>query len=549
MAISIETQSILMFVAENQLEYEEWLHEFNHLFTNSKTLNQPKSASTSPSTNQSTVDNLLLAILDAAVVSDALGVILSVNDAMTTLFGYPREELIGSNVKMLMPSNLAKVHDEYLQRYIKRRDKRLIGKSRNVLGKHNNGVTFPVEISLGEMANLSATQGVPAYIAVFRNKLDLSVPSESGEEEEVTNKKMQKAWSMAAFDQASMNQSRRSDLADSSSSEDFSDHEGEDETYLEYDHDEEIYHGHQWLMPAHNSLSNTSSETNTATTESGSSSPSAEDLFGDHFSGNVLDENYQAVTKIRLNNNKKRLKQRLDQLNDDLRRVNESEYQELKMKFCVLKNKLATIEEENDTLQRQMDNLHETMRLKELETNILDYSNFDNLIWKETVRSNETYKILKKIAKEEQQYQMLRFLRRSILYQDSFTTLASNEEKERARLEQKIHTEAVSIVEEFFGRAPSDDEDTPTASPTGIIHSQSCQLLSPSQKLSSFPKQTSIFLSSRCDDLTRVHLSFPTPNMFDMAANEVIERLNRRTFLVYTERLKLKENDLSATIK
>lgn len=83
----------------------------------------------------------------AILIADAEGHIVLVNGKTETMFGYPRSELIGQTIEMLMP-------ERYRERYV--RDKheylaprtRMIGSGLDLLGRRKNGDEFPVEVSL-----------------------------------------------------------------------------------------------------------------------------------------------------------------------------------------------------------------------------------------------------------------------------------------------------------------------------------------------------------------------------------------------------------------
>ncbi len=89
---------------------------------------------------------------DAIVVIDETGVIDTVNPATERLFGYSRAELVGENVKILMPSPYREAHDAHLARYRETGEKRVIGIGRVVVGRRKDGTTFPARLAIGEIA-------------------------------------------------------------------------------------------------------------------------------------------------------------------------------------------------------------------------------------------------------------------------------------------------------------------------------------------------------------------------------------------------------------
>ncbi|WP_119419148.1 sensor histidine kinase [Desertibaculum subflavum] len=89
---------------------------------------------------------------DAIIVIDEQGLMESFSPAAKRLFGYSEAEVIGKNVKMLMPSPYRDNHDRYLERYRTTGERRIIGIGRVVVGQRKDGSTFPMELSVGEVA-------------------------------------------------------------------------------------------------------------------------------------------------------------------------------------------------------------------------------------------------------------------------------------------------------------------------------------------------------------------------------------------------------------
>ena len=88
---------------------------------------------------------------DAIVIIDETGTIDTVNPAAERLFGYSGAELVGQNVKILMPSPHREAHDSHLARYRETGEKRVIGIGRVVVGRRKDGTTFPARLAIGEI--------------------------------------------------------------------------------------------------------------------------------------------------------------------------------------------------------------------------------------------------------------------------------------------------------------------------------------------------------------------------------------------------------------
>lgn len=95
--------------------------------------------------------SILDTVPDAMVVIDERGTIQSFSPTAERLFGWTAAEVIGQNVKLLMPNPYRDAHDAYLDRYLETGERRIIGVGRVVVGERKDGSTFPMELAVGEM--------------------------------------------------------------------------------------------------------------------------------------------------------------------------------------------------------------------------------------------------------------------------------------------------------------------------------------------------------------------------------------------------------------
>ena len=97
------------------------------------------------------LQSILDTVPDAMIVIDEHGRIHSFSMAAERLFGYAAADVLGSNVNILMPTPYRENHDDYLRRYLRTGERRIIGVGRVVVGERKDGSTFPIELAVGEM--------------------------------------------------------------------------------------------------------------------------------------------------------------------------------------------------------------------------------------------------------------------------------------------------------------------------------------------------------------------------------------------------------------
>ena len=89
--------------------------------------------------------------MDGIVTIDENGIVESANPAIERLFGHPPADLIGRNISVLMQSPHRERHDEYIARYLRTGEARVIGIGREVEGLRRDGTTFPLELAVSEV--------------------------------------------------------------------------------------------------------------------------------------------------------------------------------------------------------------------------------------------------------------------------------------------------------------------------------------------------------------------------------------------------------------
>lgn len=83
-----------------------------------------------------------------AITEDAS--IDQVNKALLTLFGYSRNEVLGRNIKLIVPSPWKEHHDNILHRYRVTGVSKVIGKPQTLFGHHKDGYSFSMRLLVQE---------------------------------------------------------------------------------------------------------------------------------------------------------------------------------------------------------------------------------------------------------------------------------------------------------------------------------------------------------------------------------------------------------------
>ncbi|HVM95824.1 MAG TPA: PAS domain S-box protein [Candidatus Acidoferrales bacterium] len=102
---------------------------------------------------------------DAIISIDQTGKITLFNQEAERIFGYPASEVVGQNVRVLMPAPYHDEHDNYLRNYQETGIKKAIGRIREVWARRKDGEVFPIELSV----SAARVGGDAIYSAIIRD--------------------------------------------------------------------------------------------------------------------------------------------------------------------------------------------------------------------------------------------------------------------------------------------------------------------------------------------------------------------------------------------
>jgi PAS domain S-box-containing protein len=143
---------------------------------------------TSGHNHEARLDAVFEAAVDGIILIDAAGRIQRLNPAAERMFGYASAEVVGRNVKMLMPSPYQEEHDGYLQRYQATGEKRIIGIGRDVVAQRRDGSTFPMHLSVAEVVQ----DGERTFAGILRD-ITAEKAAERAREELISQLEMKNA--------------------------------------------------------------------------------------------------------------------------------------------------------------------------------------------------------------------------------------------------------------------------------------------------------------------------------------------------------------------
>jgi PAS domain S-box-containing protein len=115
--------------------------------------------------SQAQLQAILDNVLDSIIMIDAAGTMVSTNAAVVKMFAYQTEELVGKNLKMLMPEPNRSDHDGHLARYQSTGMTKAIGVGRELEGLTGSGRVFPMELTITELS----LEGKRMFVGLIRD--------------------------------------------------------------------------------------------------------------------------------------------------------------------------------------------------------------------------------------------------------------------------------------------------------------------------------------------------------------------------------------------
>lgn len=105
-------------------------------------------------------------VIDGIITIDEQGLIQTVNAATSKIFGYTADEMVGQDVRMLMPEKYRAEHAGQMAGYLSGAPAHLVGKgARAVEGQRKSGDVFPLDVGITELR----FEGRRLFVGILRD--------------------------------------------------------------------------------------------------------------------------------------------------------------------------------------------------------------------------------------------------------------------------------------------------------------------------------------------------------------------------------------------
>ncbi|MDU0353927.1 MHYT domain-containing protein [Paraglaciecola aquimarina] len=131
-----------------------------------------KDVSAVASQNEKRLTAIMDTAVDGIITIDAKGIIISINQAVTHLLGWEASELVGKNVKILVPMPFQHNHDQYIENYLRTREAKIIGSGREVEANTKCGGKIPMRLGIGHV-EFNQKHMFVAFISDLRERVKM----------------------------------------------------------------------------------------------------------------------------------------------------------------------------------------------------------------------------------------------------------------------------------------------------------------------------------------------------------------------------------------
>ncbi|MFO0951239.1 MAG: PAS domain S-box protein [Isosphaeraceae bacterium] len=118
--------------------------------------------------SEATLKAVVAGAIDAIIMTDAGGTVLSFNPAAERIFGHAAGEAVGRNVSLLMPPPQHERHDGNPNWFLRAEDRPVIDVGREITGMRKDGTVFPMEIGVSEIQ----VGGKVVFVGILRDATD-----------------------------------------------------------------------------------------------------------------------------------------------------------------------------------------------------------------------------------------------------------------------------------------------------------------------------------------------------------------------------------------
>ncbi|MFT5757168.1 MAG: PAS domain S-box-containing protein [Alteromonadaceae bacterium] len=126
-------------------------NEITGVVINCRDITQQKYRDDKSITQKREQEYILSSLVDGVITIDEEGIVLNINNAGELLFGYTKNEIVGCNVKMLMPKKLSKKHDGFIRNYLETGERKVPNSGREVIGLRKNSSKFSLQLYISEL--------------------------------------------------------------------------------------------------------------------------------------------------------------------------------------------------------------------------------------------------------------------------------------------------------------------------------------------------------------------------------------------------------------